>query len=225
LVRPENQASSSGLVHVTRTTCFGDLPTWTRHEVRYACPDRAVVDTARGLRTLRDVRGVVLAAVADGRAAPEELRAILDGGQRNGSGLARHAVLDAERGCASPPEAELVDALIGCRQPFYVNPQLWLDGVLLGCPDVWLIGLGIGGEVESKERHGGPAETESTYDRHERITAPGLELVHLSVRRIRVSAPEAAAHLLARARGRLELAVGTREPAGLAVVPCGPLLH
>jgi hypothetical protein len=112
-----------------------------------------------------------------------------------------------------------VDALVGCGQPFYVNPELWLDGVLLGCPDVWLVGTGTGGEVDSQERHGDDDQVENTYDRHERITAPGLQLVHLSVARIRRDVGEAAGHLLARARS------GPAAPPGLVIVPQGPLLR
>jgi hypothetical protein len=97
--------------------------------------------------------------------------------------------------------------------------------VLLGSTDVWLGGLGMGGEVESVERHGDDEQTESTYDRHERITTPGIELVHLSVRRIRADVKEAAAHFLHRARERRKRPPGLREPAGLRVVPRGPLLR
>jgi hypothetical protein len=158
----------------------------------------------------------VLGAVTRRVATPDELRRSLDAGQRNGSGLTRRAIGDAERGCASPPEAELVDGLIGKGVPFYVNPELWLGDVRLGCPDVWLVRRNVGGEVESVEWHGDDERTESTYDRHERITAPGLELVHLSVRRIRADVAEAVAHLLSRP--------ALPTPMGLRVVPKGPLL-
>jgi hypothetical protein len=60
---------------------------------------------------------------------------------------------------------------------------------------------------------------ENTYDRHDRITAPGLQLVHLSVGRIRRDAPAAARDLLARVR------TGPPPPPGLVVVPRGPLLR
>jgi hypothetical protein len=224
LVPADCQVRSTGQLRLTRTRDLDAIATWVRHGARYADADRAVVDTTRSLTRLRDVRGVLLGAVHDGWATPADLRVILDGGQRNGSALTRRAIADAERGCASPPEAELVDALVGCRLPFYVNPELWLDGRFLGSPDVWLMGLGLGGEVESKERHEGAEQVESTYDRHERITAPGLELVHLSVRRIHADVNEAAAHLLRRATDRALLPGGLREPAGWRVVPRGPLL-
>lgn len=224
LVEPDVRTRSSGRVTLQRTKHLDAVATWSRNGLRLAAPQRAIVDGARELDRLRDVRAVVLGAVADRWGDVGELRQILDSTQRNGSGLARRALLDAERGCASPPEAELVDELIGCGRPFYVNPELVLNGVSLGFPDVWLVGLGVGGEVESQERHGDDEQTESTYDRHERMTTPGIELVHLSVRRIRADVREAAGHLLGRAADR-ERRQGPVEPAGLIVVPRGPLLH
>jgi hypothetical protein len=176
------------------------------------------VDAARGLSSLRDVRGVVLGARGSRVVTPDRLRAVLDAGQRNGSALVRRAIVDAERGCASPPEAELVDAMLGRGVPFLVNPELWLDGLLLGSPDVWLVGSGTAGEVESAERHDGAQDRENTYDRHERFTAAQVQLAHLSVRRIRADVNEAVEHLLQRHR------TGPPEPPGLVAVPRGPVL-
>jgi len=219
LVHVDVRTRSNGRVTLRRTKDLDHLETWRRGGLELAPIARAVVDAARQIPSLRDVRGVVLGAVADGWAEASELRSILHGTQRNGSGLCRRALQDADRGCASPPEAELVDALVGCGQPFYVNPELWLHGRRLGSPDVWFVGTGVGGEVESNERHGSEQDTETTYDRHERFTAPGLELVHLSVRRIRRDVDEAARHLLSR------VSRGPVAPPRLIVKPCGPLLH
>lgn len=222
LVPPDVRTPSNGRVVLRRTAHLESLATWRRFGLELAPPERAVVDAARATPLLRDVRGVVLGAVADSWASVEDLERVLATTQRNGSGFTRRALVDARRGAASPPEAELVDELVGCGVPFYVNPDVLLDGRFLGSPDIWLVGLGLGGEVESQERHGTADGAESTYDRHERLTSPGLELVHLSVRRIRRDAAEAAAHLLARADARARLA--RPEPAGLMVIPRGPLL-
>lgn len=223
LVDADVRTPSSGRITLRRTKDVDALATWSRAGLQLAPPQRAIIDGARELDVLRDVRGVVLGAVADGWADVDELRQVLDCTQRNGSGLTRRALRDAGRGCASPPEAELVDELVGCGRPFYVNPDLFLNGRLLGSPDVWLVGTGLGGEVESKERHEGDEQTESTYDRHERVTGAGIELVHLSVRRIRRDVREAAAYLYHRAASRRR--AGGGDPPGLIVVPKGPLLH
>lgn len=221
LVPPALRTRSNGRVVLRRTTRLPSLDTWQRDGLRMAPVSRAVVDAARGTPSLRDVRGIVLGAVADGWAEVPSLQDVLATTQQNGSGVTRRALLDAERGCASPPEAELVDGLVGCGMPFYVNPELWLHGRLLGSPDVYLVGRGTGGEVDSVERHEqDDAGVESTYDRHERLTAAGVDLVHLSVRRIRRDVDEAAGYLLQRARRRHE-----GDPPGLVVVPRGPLLR
>lgn len=206
-------------VRLHRTTQFAQLETWVLGGLRWADAERAVVDAGRQIPSLRDVRGVVLGAVADRHATVEGLREHLDAGRRNGSALVRRAIRDAERGCVSPPEAELVDALIGRRQRFLVNPEIWHRGVLLGSPDIWLVDLGVGGEVESVERHGTAQSTETTYDRHERFADAGIELVHVPVRRIRADVGAAACHLLRRA------ADARRGPVTeLVVVPRGPVL-
>ena len=209
---------SSGLVHVTRAAPLGEVPRWSWSGIQVAAPERAVVDAALACTRLRDARGVVLGAVEERWASWECLAEVLAERRRNGSALVRQALLDAERGCASPPEAELVDALVGCRRPFLANPDVWRDGRYLGRPDVWLVGTDTGGEVDSVERHGSADDTESTYDRHERFDSSSVQLVHLSVRRIRQDPAAAAAHLLGRGAGRA-------APPGLVVRPRGPLLR
>jgi hypothetical protein len=219
LVPDSLRLSTSKRVRITRTTSIADLVTWNRAGVTFAPVERAVVDAARHLETLREVRGVVLGATADGHTDPSELQRLVDAGQMNGSGLVRRAIRDAERGCASPPEAELVDALVGCGRPFLVNPEVWCDGVLVGQPDVLFVGRAVTGEVESVERHGSEQDRESTYDRHERFVGHGLDPVHASVARIRRDVDEAARHLLGRVRD------SGAWPSHLVVVPRGPLLR
>ena len=218
LVDDRVRRESQGPFVVQRTMCFDALESWPGAGRRFASVERAVVDAARRAGSLQDARGIVLGAVADRKAAVVALETVLGSCRRNGSALARRAIRDAARGCASPPEAELVDALLPLRRPFLVNPELWLDDVQLGSPDVWLLGSSVGGEVESAERHEGDAQTESTYDRHERFADAGVELVHLSVARIRRDAREAAAYYVARA------SAGPKPPPGLVVVPRGPIL-
>jgi hypothetical protein len=219
LVPDQVRRPDSKRVCLTRTTGLGELTTWSRGGLRLAPPDRAMIDAARDLSDLREIRGIVLGGVADKHASVADLRCILDAGQRNGSALTRRAIGDAERGCASPPEAELVDGLIGCGEPFLVNPEVWYGDILVGQPDVHFLGRAGTGEVESVERHGSLEDRESTYDRHERWVAYGCEPTHLSVRRIRADVGEAARHLLSQVRD------SAPWPSGLRVVPRGPVLR
>jgi hypothetical protein len=218
LVADSVRTVSAGPYHVQRTPQWNALPTESAGGLQWAPPERAVIDAARTARSLREARGLVLGVVGAGLATPADLSAVLATTRRNGSGFARRAVRDAERGCASPPEAELVDALLPLRVPFLVNPEIWVDGVHLGNSDVWILGTAVGGEVESRQWHEGAEAEESTYDRHERFVAAGLDLVHLGVRRMRSDLPAAARYLVQRAQA------GPPLPPGLVVVPRGPLL-
>jgi hypothetical protein len=219
LVPDQVRRPDSKQVRLTRTTGLEKLMTWNRGGLCLAPADRAIIDASRGLSDLREIRGVLLGGVADGHASVEDLRCILDAGQRNGSALTRRAIGDAERGCASPPEAELVDGLIGCGEPFLVNPEVWYGDILVGQPDVHFLGRAGTGEVESVERHGSLEDRESTYDRHERWVGYGCEPTHLSVRRIRADIREAVGHLLAQVRD------SGPWPSALRVVPRGPVLR
>ena len=220
LVPDRVRRASSDRVQLLRTKEWVKLTSWSKGGLRLAAAERAVVDAARSARSLQEARAIVLGAVADRHATAAELALLVDAGQRNGSGLARRAVRDAARGCASPPEAELVDQLVGCGEPFLVNPELWVRGELVGSPDVWLLNRNVGGEVESVEFHGSDEQAESTYDRHERFAAAGVPLVHLSVRRVRDRPPAAGRWLLAQAALRQVAA-----PPELRVVPRGPVLR
>lgn len=195
LVAEDLRTSGNGRVVLRRSNGLASLQTWHRAGLELAPVDRAVVDAAWEATSLRDVRGIVLGAVADGWTTADDLERVLATTQRNGSGCTRRVIRDARL----------------------------LDGRFLGSPDVYLPGLGLGGEVESQERHGADNDVETIYDRHERMTSGGVELVHLSVRRIRRSVREAACHLLTQARARALLA--QPEPRGLTIVPRGPLLR
>jgi hypothetical protein len=216
---------SSRLVHVRRCAALHELTPTLWQDVRLAPAARVVLDGALRLDSLRDVRGLVLGAVADELTTPEELAALLAGEPFNGTALLRQAVGDAADGAASPPEAEMADALRGCRQPFLLNPELWIDGQLVGSPDGYFLGLGAGWEVDSRERHEGDESFDDTLGRHTRFGGHGLVLAHPTPKRIRQHTEATAAAVLEVARARLLLPPGFREPPGLEVVPKGPVLR
>lgn len=222
LVGPEVRRQSNDDVLVRRAADVADVLTWSWGGVAVAFPARLVVDGARECTSLRDVRGVVLGAVADVHAAPDDLLTLLDTGAVGGTRWTRRAVRDAERGAASPPEAELVDELLGWGLPFYVNPEVRVHGRFVGFLDVYLVGTGVGGEMDSRERHEETEALDDTLVRHEHASRSDVTLVHTTPTRFRADP--------ARFRARLLEAVGDRrrrglgEPAGLEVLPRGPLL-
>ena len=69
---------SEGFVLVRRMRDLDRLPTWTYQGLRIAGVAQVVVDGARELDNLQDVRGLVLGGIADKRCTVEELRAVLD---------------------------------------------------------------------------------------------------------------------------------------------------
>lgn len=180
-----------------------------------AVPVRAVCDAARRLTELRAVRAVVLGA--HDRVSPEALAAELRAGPRRGNDLLRRAVLDAERGAWSAPEAEIADlvevAVRAGRLPgFHLNPDLYLDGRFIGIPDGYLVGTGVGWESDSRKHHGDEDALDATLDRAGAFTELGLGIVHVTPRRSR-----------GRPQALVDRLIGTvashTEPPGLVVVP------
>ena len=218
LIPAERRRTSSAEVLIRRTHDHPDVATWTRDDLRVAHASRAVIDGCRELSSLNEVRALVLGAVADGWCTAEELSDLLSRGAVAGTAHTRRAILDAERGAASPPEAELVDTLLRRRVSFVANPELWVDGRLVGRPDVYLLGTGVGGELDSKERHAEAELLDATLQRHGRFADAGLWLEHVTPARFRRD-PDAYVDLL------LARAAEHREPAGLRVVHVGPVLR
>lgn len=183
-----------------------------------------VVDACRHLTSLRDVRGVVLGALLDRRTTLEEIRAVMGRGQVAGTALLRRACLDAERGAVSPPEAEFCDAMIGQGVAFYLNCELWVHGVFVGKPDGYVVGTGVGWECDSQEEHAEDDKLQHTLDRDKRwVRTFGLSLEHRTPRRFRQDPSAFVSDVLAEVERRRRL--GLKEPDGLEIRPCGPLLH
>lgn len=223
LVGRDVQRRSNSHVLIRRTWDLADVETWSWAGVPVAEATRLVVDGARECRTLRDVRGLALGAIGAGWTSPAAVRSVLDRGATAKTALLRRALLDAERGAASPPEAELVDCLVGLGLPFVVNAEIWVDGALVGVFDIYLLGTGIGVEVDSLERHGEAATLQATLGRHERSSAAGLSLLHLTPGTFRADPDAFLQRLLAAVASRR--AAGLSEPPGMVVRPRGPVLR
>ena len=234
---------SSGTMTVRRCRHFDDLASRSWQGLLIASPARVVVDTCRqvvahrkatwaGVRTarrdaydarcLQDVRGIVLGAVADGLCTPDEIGAVLATGNRRDSALVKRACLDAERGAASPPEAEQVDGLLEHNVPFLCNAELWDGDRLVAVVDALLLATGVGSEMDSEERHGNEVSLDATLVRHGRVDASGVRLLHVTPKRYRASPEAHHQDLFAEVRRRQ--AQGLGHPPGLRIVPRGPVL-
>ena len=222
LVGPHVQRTSNEHVLLRRTWDVASVPTWQWGGLAVAEAPRLVVDGARECTSLQDVRGLLLGAVADGHASPDDLLALLDAGAVGGTAWARRAVRDALRGAASPPEAEVADALIGGRQPFVLNRDAFVGELFVGRLDGYLMGTGVGWEVDSVERHGSSFDMSATLQRHERA-ARVLELVHVTPSAYRADPADFHGRLAEALIYRRESGLG--EPIGLRLVGDTPVLR
>jgi hypothetical protein len=153
--------------------------------LRYAVPQRAVVDTVSALTDLAQARTVVASAVQQHCCTIDQIAAELRQ-RHNGGALLRAVLAEVADGTRSAPEGDLRDLIIssGLPVPFY-NPTLFLDGKFLACPDAWWPDKAVAVEVDSREFHLLPDDWEQTMRRHRRMFAAGLSVLHVSPRQLR----------------------------------------
>lgn len=222
LIGPGSRRVSTGLIRVQQTT---RMPrTWTIDGVRYAVPARALVDGARRLPDVQSARALLLGAVCARRCTALELSVEVEAGAQRGSGLVRRVVDDALAGAWSAPEAEAAHEVgdrvqAGQLPPFLLNPVLRLGSRRVGQPDGYLVGHGVGWQVQSRRHHAEGDDFEQTLAVHDGYAAHDLTMLHVTpkrLRQLRGAWPELLVQALA-ARG------GRGEPVGLRVEPIGPL--
>ncbi len=184
-----SRRASAGRVRVHRTAHMPSLWVQGPSVRRYAFPARAVVDTARWLDDLREVRALVGDAVQNRHCAiaqlADELRA---GGTPNGA-LLRKVIAEATDGIRSAPEAELRDLIIKARMPMPLfNPRLYLpNGHFIACPDAWWPDAGVAIEIDSRRWHMAPDDWERTMTRHSELAQYGIVTLHVTPHQLRTN--------------------------------------
>ena len=185
LVPMDRQRRNCGFVQVHRTrrmptsaVCDGPL--------RFAPPARAVADTARALADRVAARAVIASAVQRGRCTVAQLAAELRDGPIHGSAHLRAVLAEVVAGIRSVPEGDLRRLIIraGLPEPLY-NARLFIGDAFLAQPDAWWPLYGVAVEVDSREWHLSPADWEQTMARHQRMSAAGIVVVHVSPRQLR----------------------------------------
>lgn len=146
---------------------------------------RAVVDAARELTRLDDVRAVVASAVQRRRTSTALLRVELDAGHSAGSALVRVVLDEVADGVRSAPEGALRRLLLTSRvlPSARWNCRLLLHGRWLADPDAYLEEAGLV-ECDSRQWHLSPSDWEATLARHDRMEAAGLRVLHVTPQRL-----------------------------------------
>lgn len=188
-----------------------------------APPERAVADAVRYAVDLSQARAI--ACGASRSVDWERLRA--EAARPAPTPYLGQVVRDLEDGVRSPAEGDVHDVVLraarrGAFPPYLLNPDVYLDGQLLGSPDLWVVGLGLGSEVDSRQWHEEQEMLDRTLLRHEGFRLGGLHLAHVTPRRF---ARDPERHL-ADLRGLVAERAALRhpEPEGLVVLGRGPLL-
>jgi len=188
-------ASRAGVV-VERTT---RLPVPVRVDGLDVSPlPRAVVDAARRLTSLVEVRALLAEPVQRGLVTVDQLADELAGGPVGGSRLARRVLAEVADGVRSATEAEL--RLLLRRSPLLRSARwdvrlVTSDGRWLADVDCYVAEAGLVVESDSRAWHLSPEHWERTMARHSRMTAAGLRVVHVSPRRHRTDGPRVLAEV------------------------------
>ncbi len=207
LIPDVRKLQSAGFVRTHRTERMPQAPL-LRGGIRWASVARAVADTSRADLELTDVRALVADAVQHRQCSVEQLAEELRSGPRRGSGMLRAALEEVADGVASNAEGDLRELIKNSRlpEPLY-NPRLYVGSEFLAEPDAWWRDAGVAGEVDSREWHLSPAAWARTMERHARMSAQGIIVLHFTPSRIRTDSARVVAEL------KSAIEAGLRRPA------------
>lgn len=184
LVPASRRRADLGYVRIHRTRRMPGT-FYLQGAIRFTATARAVVDAALGAASVRDMRAIVAVGVDRGPCPTEDLLAELGRSRLRNCAVLRSVIADVARGIRSAPEGDLMDLIdrSDLPQPLY-NPRLYIGGSFLACPDAWWEASGVAAEVDSREYHFDEADWEATLQRHARMTAAGIRVLHFTPRGI-----------------------------------------
>jgi hypothetical protein len=177
--------ASRSYVRIHRTVRLPDLAAVVG-EIKIATVPRAVIDAALDAPSVRVIRAIVAAAVQQRMCSAQQLEAELGPFRLRNSPVVRAVIQEVTAGIRSAPEGELMDLVkrAGLPDPLY-NPRLYVDGKFLAAPDAWWREVSVAVEVDSVEWHLSPERWQATMERHARMAAAGIRVLHFSPRQIR----------------------------------------
>jgi hypothetical protein len=179
--------------------------------VQYALPERAAADAARELHSFREARAMIASAVQQGRCRLDRLQGELAQGPMRGSGWLRQSLAEVTEGIRSGAEGDFGDLLrrSGLPTPMF-NARLFAGKIFIAVADAWWPEAGVAAEVDSREWHLSPEDWQNTLQRHARMSAHGIIVLHFTPNQIRHEPTRVVADIrsaLAAGRARPVLAV------------------
>jgi hypothetical protein len=195
LIPQESKRQSTGFVRTHRTQRLPEEPVLSGG-LRWAPVPRAVADTARIGLEFSQVRELAAAAVQSRRCSVGDLTAELRAGPRRGAGALKTVLAEVADGVASGAEGDLRKLVRSGRlpEPLY-NPDLYLGSAFLGRPDLWWKDAWVAGELDSREWHLSPAQWQRTMERHAKLSAAGIIVLHFSPQQVRTEGQRVLAEL------------------------------
>jgi hypothetical protein len=181
-----DRRQSTGFVRVHRTR---RLPSrrYRIGMIRFTKAPRAVADTARSLTRFDDVRHVVCDAVQRRVCTVAELTEELTAGPAAGATLFRDALAEIGDGVRSVAEADSRILILSSDLPRPMfNARLFdANGVFIATVDAWWPEAGVAAEVDSRAYHLSADDQDRTTERHDRLLAHGILLLHFPPKRIK----------------------------------------
>jgi hypothetical protein len=186
-------------------------------EISFVPVARAVVDAARAMNGIREVRAVVADAVQRSKCPLAMLMNEVREGPRQGSALLRQALAEVAGGIRSTTEGDLRDLIKrgGLPMPMF-NASLYIGDQFIARPDCWWPDAGVAAEADSREWHLSPRDWERTLARHALMSAHGIVVLHFTPQQVRSQRAAVVANL----RSALSAGRG-RPPLPIRAVPCG----
>lgn len=178
LVPTERRRFGAGKVLAERTERLPKPD--VRRDLRVAPVARAGLDFCRRSGDRDQIRSVLAEIVQTGRASPAELSAELEAGSGRGTAVPRAVLREIVGGVRSVAEAKARELLMETALPAPMWNARLVDagGAHLATVDAWFDNVGLAWEIDSREFHFAAEDYERTVERHSRLTAAGVIVVH-----------------------------------------------
>jgi very-short-patch-repair endonuclease len=205
---------SRPFVRVWPTTRMPEF-VFTDGAVRFADAARAVADAARELQSFREVRAVTADAVQRGRCRIDQLAEELAHAPVRQSAWLRRTLAEVADGVRSAAEGDLRSLIraAGLPAPIF-NARLYIGPDLLAVVDAWWPDAGVAVEVDSREWHLSPEDSQRTARRSRGMSAKGIIMLHVTPHQIRTEAEK----IVADVRDALESGLA-RPPLAIRTLP------